>query len=194
MDAYQSWTLFLIFCSMIVLVSGVVLLTYKKPEDKASAPSSSVPLSARGHRSATKTDFVGTGRDEEDALHEIEGERDDAATWQLGEASDEDEDSGTRSPRSLRSPRIQRKTSAMSLRLGENTSQANLARSKGSRPRTRGDGEEASMLAAHEAEEEEETRSRGSTSSDATLARPDTATFVDEPFGAWEDAHSGKAH
>ena len=49
------------------------------------------------------------------------------------------------------------------------------------------------MLASHEAEEEEEEARRESTSSDATLARPDTATFADdEAFGAWEDAPSGK--
>ena len=31
-EAYKSWTLFLIFLSIIVLIGGVVLLTHKKPE------------------------------------------------------------------------------------------------------------------------------------------------------------------
>lgn len=176
---------------MIVLVSGVVLLTYKKPEEKSSAPLSGVPLSARGHRSATKGDFVGTGRDEEEALHEVEdGDRDDAAMWQLGEASDDEADDGARSPRSPRTPRIQRKTSAMSLKLGANTSQASLARSRSPRARTRGDGEEASMLADHE---EEERRSRASTSSDATLPRAEASYVDDEAFGAWEGARGASA-
>ena len=48
------------------------------------------------------------------------------------------------------------------------------------------------MLAGHA--EEEEARARESTSSDATLARPDSATYEDdEVFGAWADAPSGKA-
>ena len=186
---------------MIVLVSGVVLLTYKKPEDKVPAPSSGVPLSTRGHRGATKGSFVGSGRDEEEALHETEGEHEDAAMWQLGDASDDEEPAGSRSPRSPRSPhltgspRLQRKISGMSLKLSANAngSQASLARSRRPRSVSRGDGEEASMLASHEAEEEEEEARRESTSSDATLARPDTATFADdEAFGAWEDAPSGK--
>ena len=184
---------------MIVLVSGVVLLTYKKPEDKVPAPSSGVPLSTRGHRSATKGSFVGSGRDEEEALHETEGEHEDAAMWQLGDASDDEEPAGSRSPRSPRSPhltgspRLQRKISGMPLKLSANGSQASLARSRRPRSVSRGDGEEASMLASHEAEEEEEEARRESTSSDATLARPDTATFADdEAFGAWEDAPSGK--
>ncbi|RPD63628.1 hypothetical protein L227DRAFT_542524 [Lentinus tigrinus ALCF2SS1-6] len=175
-DAYQSWTLFLIFCSMIVLVSGVVLLTYKKPADKGASSASGVPLSTRGHRSATKSSFIGPGRDEEEALHESAGDHEDAAMWQLGEASDDEGEPGARSPQPPGSPRLA----------------ANLSRSKRARSVSRGDDEEASMLASHEAEEEEAAR-RESTSSDETLARPDTAAFTDdEAFGAWEDAPSGK--
>lgn len=193
-DAYKSWTLFLILCSMIVLVSGVVLLTYKKPEDKSAAPSSGVPLSTRSHRSASKSGLVGSGRDEEEALRDAEAEHEDTAMWQLGDASDDEEQVGTRSPSSPRSPRlpalpgIQRKTSGMSLKASGGGSHTNLPRSRRPRSVSRGEGEEASMLASHEAEEEEAAR-RESTSSDATLARPDTATFADdEAFGAWEDA------
>ncbi|RDX48114.1 hypothetical protein OH76DRAFT_1353166 [Lentinus brumalis] len=185
-DSYQSWTLFLIFCSMTVLVSGVVLLTYKKPEDKVAAPSSGVPLSTRGHRSTTKSNFAGSGRDEEEALHEVEAEHEDAAMWQLGEVSDDEGQVGTRSPLSPRSPRlsasprIQRKTSGVSLSLIGNGSR--------SRRLSRGEGEEASMLASHASEEE--AARRESTSSDDTLARPDTAAYADDDdaFGAWEDA------
>ena len=31
-DSYSNWTLFAIFCSICILISGVVLLTSKKPE------------------------------------------------------------------------------------------------------------------------------------------------------------------
>ncbi|KAF9268923.1 hypothetical protein L218DRAFT_892568 [Marasmius fiardii PR-910] len=37
-DAYKSWTLFLIFVSIMILISGVVLLTHKKPEPAAIKP------------------------------------------------------------------------------------------------------------------------------------------------------------
>jgi hypothetical protein len=37
-DAYQTWTLFLIFASILILVSGVVLLTHKKPEPVSATP------------------------------------------------------------------------------------------------------------------------------------------------------------
>ncbi|KAI0661098.1 hypothetical protein C8Q70DRAFT_693670 [Cubamyces menziesii] len=182
-DAYQSWTLFLIFVSMIVLVSGVVLLTYKKPDEKASAPSA-VPLSARGRRTPKKGGpSLG---DEEEALHDVEEGDEGDAMWQLGEASDDEED-GTRSPRPTSprpqgSPRVQRRASGLKLGMGS-------GRSRSPRPRQRGEGEHESMLADHEAEEDE---ARESTSSDATLARPDTATFVDDDgFGPWK-SHEGR--
>ncbi|KAH9894921.1 hypothetical protein C8Q73DRAFT_745326 [Cubamyces lactineus] len=183
-DAYQSWTLFFIFVSMIVLVSGVVLLTYKKPDDKASAPSA-VPLSARGRRTPKKGGpSLG---DEEEALHDLEEGDEGDVMWQLGEASDDEED-GTRSPRPTSprpqgSPRVQRRASGLKLGMGS-------GRSRSPRPRQRGEGEHESMLADHEAEEDE---ARQSTSSDATLARPDTATFADDDgFGPWKSHESRK--
>ncbi|KAG9044973.1 hypothetical protein FS837_007236 [Tulasnella sp. UAMH 9824] len=36
-DAYKPWTLFCLFLSIVVLISGVVLLTHKKPEPKPAA-------------------------------------------------------------------------------------------------------------------------------------------------------------
>ncbi|TBU44692.1 hypothetical protein BD309DRAFT_957782 [Dichomitus squalens] len=204
-DAYPSWGLFLIFCAMIVLVSGVVLLTYKKPEPKAAAPSSGVPPRGRGHRSATKATFVTPGLEEEEALQQgADAEHDDAAMWQLGDASDdEDESGGVRSPRSPRSPRLQpsspraqRTASGKSLTLtaNANASQRSLPRS---RRRSRGEGEEAGMLSQdHDDDDEVEARRRTSSSSDsdATLTRPDAATYIDDDaFGAWEAAPAGKA-
>lgn len=48
-DSYASWTLFLIFVSILILISGVVLLTHKKPE-----PGS---LSARATSATVTTGF-----------------------------------------------------------------------------------------------------------------------------------------
>ncbi|CDO77686.1 hypothetical protein BN946_scf184969.g37 [Trametes cinnabarina] len=189
-DAYQSWTLFLIFCSMIVLVSGVVLLTYKKPDAKGPSATSAAPLSARGRRTPQKGRSGIALGDEEEALHEVEDEERDEAMWQLGEVSDDEDADGTRSPRARSprprgSPRVQRRASGLKLGMGS-------GRSRSPRPRQRGQGEQESMLADHEAEDEEAGH-RESTSSDATLARPDTATFADDDgFGPWKGDESGK--
>ncbi|KIK67366.1 hypothetical protein GYMLUDRAFT_37471 [Collybiopsis luxurians FD-317 M1] len=100
-DAYQSWTLFLICVSMLILISGVVLLTHKKPEPGAPVKSATlasgpVPLSRlrrRGSRkaSASKTDLEAGDPDDDASLHSGE----DQTLWAVGDASDdegEDED------------------------------------------------------------------------------------------------------
>ncbi|OCH88999.1 hypothetical protein OBBRIDRAFT_794662 [Obba rivulosa] len=149
-DAYQSWTLFLIFVSMIVLISGVVLLTYKKPAHTGvQGPGAThVPLSARGRRQRKGI----PGTDEEEALRDLEnGEgENDAEMWQLGDVSDDEEQQGP-----SRSPSARQKSD----------------------PRTAvdGEGERERMM-----RDDGEDLHRQSTSSDATLARPD------EEFGAWE--------
>ncbi|OBZ67037.1 hypothetical protein A0H81_12867 [Grifola frondosa] len=153
-DAYASWTLFLIFVSMIVLVSGVVLLTYKKPDTKGPA-TTHVPLSARGKRGTGKKGAVG---DEEEALRDVEEGESEEIVWQLGDASDEEEE-GDRAV-------LQRRHSG-----------AGRISAKG------GEGENEHMMGGHD---DDEDGHRESTSSDATLARPDSAAFVDdEEFGAW---------
>ncbi|KAI0373429.1 hypothetical protein BV20DRAFT_962572 [Pilatotrama ljubarskyi] len=189
-DAYKSWTLFFIFVSMLVLVSGVVLLTYKKPDEKVTSPTSAVPLSSRGRRRSRKGSSGLSDGDEEEALHDAEDGEHEEAMWQLGDVSDEDED-GRRSPRPTSprpqgSPRVQRRASGLKLGMGSGGSGS-------PRPRQRGEGEQDSMLADHEVDEDEAQR-RESTSSDATLARPDTAAFLDDDaFGPWKDSTgSGK--
>ncbi|THV06095.1 hypothetical protein K435DRAFT_712149 [Dendrothele bispora CBS 962.96] len=99
-DAYQSWTLFLIFVSILILISGVVLLTHKKPEPgaiKSANPVSAVPLSRVRNRSARKASKTKSADDEdpEDPNDEHAGE--DQVLWAVGEVSDgedegEDED------------------------------------------------------------------------------------------------------
>jgi len=152
-DAYKPWTLFLIFVSMIVLISGVVLLTYKKPAHtvaQSSGASGHVPLSARASRQRRKGS---PGADEEEALRDLEmGEGgEDAEMWRLGDVSDDDEEQGP-----SRSPIVRRNS--------------------GIRAPGDGEGERARMIR----DGDEEDMHRQSTSSDATLARPD------EEFGPWE--------
>ncbi|PCH43475.1 hypothetical protein WOLCODRAFT_25942 [Wolfiporia cocos MD-104 SS10] len=167
-DAYQPWTLFLIFVSMIILISGVVLLTYKKPEKKPAAGTpGAVGLSPRARRTPLRKGDS-HGDDEQDALRDPEeGEGENEEVWALGEASDDEGDGpGVRA----RSPQPTRRRSGS----------ARVAMA-------RGEGEEERMIGG---EEEEEEGRRESTSSDATLARPDSApAYVDE-FGSWEQ---GKA-
>src|SRR5258708_29276613 len=50
-DAYASWTLFLSVISILVLISGVVLLTHKKPEPSTMQRDGGVALDAIPGRS-----------------------------------------------------------------------------------------------------------------------------------------------
>ena len=88
-DAYQSWTLFLICVSILVLICGVVLLTHKKPESTIGKKKSS----ARLPRRKTKT---GSSRAKhaEAAGEEEEQEGETQVLWALGEASDDNLEDG----------------------------------------------------------------------------------------------------
>lgn len=157
-DAYESWTLFLIFCSIIILISGVVLLTNKKPDPHPKTPGVpgdattmvSLPPSAR-RRARSK---VG---DEEEGILPIAG-TDGSVPWTLGDASDE-EDAG---------PEVQRGFG--SARRGE----AGWAEGRGERARMMDDTEEG------------EGGHRESTSSDATLARNEQEGVYTDDFEEWE--------
>jgi hypothetical protein len=122
-DAYQTWTLFLIFISIVILISGVVLLTLKKPENRGGAPTApGVPGSARSvrpgrRRSDSKQDLErGEGRTVEQEGRELD---DDQTLWGLGEMSDDEDgddgrsaggrSEGQRTPRRQLSPDISRK-------------------------------------------------------------------------------------
>lgn len=123
MDAYQTWTLFLIFVSIMILILGVVLLTLKKPEKRGGAPTTPRvvgPARAtppRRRRSGSKQDLeVGDGRGSEVDARELD---DDQTLWQVGEDSDEEDgddvrstgerSEGQRTPGQQLSPRISRK-------------------------------------------------------------------------------------
>ena len=124
-DAYQTWTLFLIFVSMVILISGVVLLTLKKPEKRGGAPTTpGVPGSARSIRSSRrrpdgKQDLErGDPRGSEAGGRELD---DDQTLWEVGEMSDDEEgeredvrsadvrSDGQRTPRRQLSPKVSRK-------------------------------------------------------------------------------------
>ena len=120
-DAYQTWTLFLIFISIMVLISGVVLLTLKKPEKRGGAPATSgIPGPAHGtrpsrRRSDSKQDLE---RGEERGVEQEGRELDDDQTlWGLGEVSDDEDEvrsaggrsEGQRTPRRQLSPINSRK-------------------------------------------------------------------------------------
>ncbi|KIM69251.1 hypothetical protein SCLCIDRAFT_1208675 [Scleroderma citrinum Foug A] len=92
-DSYKPWILFLIFMSIVILISGVVLLTSKKPERSKRA--SSVPLSTTPTTKLdSPMDDAREGDDgEEQALHgRSEGrEAGERTLWQLGDASDDED-------------------------------------------------------------------------------------------------------
>jgi len=88
-DAYQSWTLFLICVSILVLICGVVLLTHKKPESTTGKIKSSARLPKRKTKtSGSKTKLAEAVGEEE----EQEGET--QVLWALGEPSDDDAEGG----------------------------------------------------------------------------------------------------
>ncbi|RDB25413.1 hypothetical protein Hypma_007848 [Hypsizygus marmoreus] len=85
-DAYKSWTLFLIFASMIVLISGVVLLTHKKPEPTGTTP---LPLSQNKGKNTRRKGDVEQGEAGREG-----GEGEHAVLWAVGNDSDDDSDAG----------------------------------------------------------------------------------------------------
>ncbi|GJJ06567.1 hypothetical protein Clacol_000760 [Clathrus columnatus] len=98
-DAYQTWDLFLIFLSIVVLIGGVVLLTNKKPEKPQQSQSTQLSnLPQRSRRSKKNLGADGEEEEEEEedgeeaGLHRPEpGEEE--VLWQLGDDSDEEEGS-----------------------------------------------------------------------------------------------------
>ncbi|KAA1476806.1 hypothetical protein DENSPDRAFT_843894 [Dentipellis sp. KUC8613] len=98
-DAFASWTLFLIFCSIMILISGVVLLTHKKPE--STKPSErGIQLAAVPAHPAHKHDDKSTSADAAEAGRaSADGDRE--VVWDVGDASDDDDEGaeGAHTPR-----------------------------------------------------------------------------------------------
>ncbi|CAA7259134.1 unnamed protein product [Cyclocybe aegerita] len=95
-QAYKSWTLFLIFVSIIILIGGVVLLTHKKPEPVTGKVKAST-TTRRPRRKPAKKNVGenGNGRSEEAGSEEGDDEQANGegdVLWAVGDASDgEDE-------------------------------------------------------------------------------------------------------
>lgn len=92
-DAYQSWTLFLIFVSVLVLISGVVLLTHKKPEPSTTQRDGGIAMNALSGRQIPRTaDDKAEGHE---GVHPGDHGEDGQVMWEVGEASDDEDDSTT---------------------------------------------------------------------------------------------------
>jgi magnesium transporter len=112
-DAYQTWALFLIFISIVTLISGVVLLTLKKPESNNStlpAPTGLDPARSPRDRSSSIDNKSGDlETDDEGENSALSGRRRDTdrptdeTFWQVGDLSDdEDHENEHRDKTSLR--------------------------------------------------------------------------------------------
>ncbi|KAG6334250.1 hypothetical protein ID866_4841 [Astraeus odoratus] len=172
--AYKSWTLFLIFSSIMVLISGVVLLTSKKPEQShraSTAPPLPTTFSRGGTHSTVKlgsrTDDPREDNDDEEQALRGSTDRDpgERALWQLGDMSDDEDGLTSGRPHQQAPQGMDRSTS--DIRSGE---------------------EENSLLM----QEEEAPQHRRSDSSDATLGPTDEhgeAVLRDgaRTFTQWKD-------
>ena len=169
-DAYESWDLFLIFCSILVLVSGVVLLTNKKPDQPArTGPNMSGATSlATMKRARRRKGGKNPSTESVERLHPGDGDEGettrDAVLWELGEASDDEDDAEVPLPH-------REVSSASDPTIG---------------------GERARMIDDHEDDDDEENR--GSVSSDATLAHPagEPTPYRDDEFGDWGETEPAK--
>lgn len=90
-EAYKSWTLFLIFVSILVLILGVVFLTHKKPDPIKSRKAPQV--SRRRQKPRNHMGANGISGEEDHGLREEEDlpNEEEQALWALGEDSDEED-------------------------------------------------------------------------------------------------------
>lgn len=157
-DAYKPWILFLIFTSIAILISGVVLLTHKKPER------SKRNIRTPGAQSTMKGNTGGSEEDEAQVLRAPEeGESETQELWQLGDMSDDEDTADTVGKPASR---------------GVNGS-ADIGVEEGRR-----------LIQ----DEEDKTRHRRSTSSNATLTRDDDHgrdPYHDDEFGEWNESGKG---
>ncbi|KAJ6625563.1 hypothetical protein B0H10DRAFT_1907428 [Mycena sp. CBHHK59/15] len=93
-DSYQSWTLFLIFVSIFVLISGVVLLTHKKPEPGPLSARSAAALGSAGFPRLQLRQQTRRGKAKKpknpDADEETMVGAEEEELWGIGNESDDD--------------------------------------------------------------------------------------------------------
>jgi magnesium transporter len=96
-DAYASWTLFFIFVSVLILISGVVLLTHKKPEPTSTQREAGMALNIISGRQIPRT---ADGKTDGHGGVDIEDQGEDSGqVWDVGEASDEEDENIAPTPR-----------------------------------------------------------------------------------------------
>ena len=198
-DAYQSWTLFLIFVSILILISGVVLLTHKKPEP-VNTPSITLEHPPPGKkRKRRKEKRSGNGQEdveegEQDMLWTVGDDSGEEDAQELGvlEYGDGDED-------------VDHHQNPLALKykhkgvLSEDGVVKNMARGKGKDALRKGEGEEGVGLMGQdedgdEDEDEEQVMDRyrhrplihiSRSTSGSSLASTSRPTLSDPPRG-WE--------
>lgn len=194
MDAYKTWTLFLIFVFILVLISGVVLLTHKKPEG-ADAPETK--LGALPARKARAKNALASGSappkgDDKDARDDDSEDEDetegralrareegahDAADFELGDLSESEDEDGV--PHKKAPAPAPAENYAAAGHRGDEV--AGLMAHDGD------DGDEpptatSSSGRVRDATKDGRSPERGSSESDKTLARDEDA----EEFGEWK--------
>ncbi|KAL0574964.1 hypothetical protein V5O48_007009 [Marasmius crinis-equi] len=169
-DAYKSWTLFLIFVSIMILISGVVLLTHKKPEPGAIKPVTlGVPMSRPRNK---KKDGKAAQRDPEVQSEGDRGEQE--VLWTVGDAEEDDDDDDGDHEEDEDIDHHQHPL-GMSVDPERRASSSRVA-THGEEGRGLMSEEDAEHEHEHEAIRRSVGKSRSSTSSD------------DEEFGQWTDA------
>ena len=95
-EAYRSWTLFLIFVSILILISGVVLLTFKKPEPVTGKIKSVNTPRVRRKRKGSKLKRAAEHGNGEVGEGDLGGDEEQAhgsenqVLWAVGDASDDE--------------------------------------------------------------------------------------------------------
>lgn len=155
----------------MILISGVVLLTHKKPERSTRAPAATAlsGLSSRkAARSSSKVNRIDEDDDDDDdeeqALRKTEeGEEDRAVLWQVGDISEDEDD------------QVGKGHTPRGVHVAGNT--------------TRVTGEGSMLMRGEEVNFEQSHEHSHSISSDTTLAQNPQDPFHDdddEEFGQWK--------
>ncbi|KAF5380563.1 hypothetical protein D9615_004481 [Tricholomella constricta] len=183
-DAYQSWTLFLIFASILVLISGVVLLTHKKPEPAGTTPA---PLSRAKGKAGKGKGRRKTGDEEEGGTEDGGGGEQDVL-WAVGEDSDEEsgeqEDPDIDHHQNPLQPQLRPRTSSVTV------TDKTKGKGKSVNWKARGEGEEGlGLIGDHDDDEEHHTSNLTS----QPEPNKDVDPFKDEDeFGDWEGVGAPK--
>lgn len=178
-DSYQTWTLFLIFGSILILISGVVLLTHKKPEPGAKANAPIALARPRGKKASKATSSSKTDLHDDD-VDSPTNDDEERVLWAVGDVSDDDDAGEDEDIDHHQHPLNQRKADGSSSKVG--LSQLDMP------------GEEGVGLMRNleDGADDDDVRrlalSRRRSASNSTVQDP----FKDDEFGDWTSGN-GKA-